>query len=585
MLYSLSELRFRLQFNWYAVYPLCVGQEMDSEDNFLTSGKHLARFVKKKLRNCSTTSSFNGKQCHSKRNCIDSCVLQTHLERHSFLPVRSIVTDIEPLNETLFGDADFDRETLAFCERQFPVENCRTEKFSISQGHSLNMMNETFEMYLYFAEVIFFEDPQMTLTELLLNAILSLQAIFIGLNIGKILVWLSVVLQKYQILKSSRIYNAFKFTVCLFGFAFHFFYLISSALNEDLILLEDYRNLRPVFLPDLIFCFKHHAQIDENRQLTSTYLEELTSDLNVSFFQKISVLNETLEEEFLDLTAEAIRTNKRANISLFYFLEDLKCFELEFEDIKNADYMNKLSEMLFVKIKFDEAAIRRYYNSNRFEVYFINQKAETEELNGIDRLEFAYAEESKRTIVVRQQLHVFKYEDRFDVLRNPLSLFYEPINLNDTTSYIQGIAKGFTNMQLNTRTLPLELGSNFVIDDELFDQYFRQIQNVTDYNAPRVIEFEREFYFTSYRVKSARLDDYDLRFHLMPLVSRTKLTNRESYSSMLINILNSLNIWTNFCVLDIHVYIQAMVHLFYRLYLLLVRFDVKLYRMKRSMAI
>ena len=517
-------------------------------------------------------------------NCIDSCALQKHLEQHHFLPAQEIVADIEQIrfNETRFENVKFERELLKLCEKEFVREICKTENFSISQGQSLNRINQTFEMPMYFAEFMFFENPEMTLQELLLNNLLSLQAILVGLNIEKILVWLFNALKKCGILGSSKFYSLFKFIVCLLGFSFHFYYLISCALNEDLILLEDFTNLRPVYLPNLIFCFEHKAQIDENRMLTSAYLEELTKNLNASFFEKILLLNETFEEEFFDPFDQT--TTRRAEISWFYFLERLKCAEFEFEDIKNENYMSRLGEMLFVKIKFNKEALLSYYGSRFFELYFINKQADTEEINGIDRLEFAYEQGSKRSIILRQVLHVFKYEDRFSFLRNSrnfLSLFYETVNLNDTTSYIRRISEGFSRLRLNTRTLPLELDSSFVIEDQLFDQYIQQIENETDYSAPRVINFEREIYFTSFVGKRTHLDDYDMKFHLVPLVARTKLTNRESYSSMVINILNTLNIWTNFCVLDIYLYIQTVFRLLYRFYLLLIQLDIKLYHKKK----
>ena len=104
----------------------------------------------------------------------------------------------------------------------------------------------------------------------------------------------------------------------------------------------------------------------------------------------------------------------------------------------------------------------------------------------------------------------------------------------------------------------------------LFDQYLYQIKNVTDFSSPRVLDFEREIYFVSVAEEHTnQLEGEDMRFYLNPFFTITKRTNRENHTKVIINVLNCLNFWFNFCVFNLYSYLQKFFGLSLKLYGLL----------------
>lgn len=110
----------------------------------------------------------------------------------------------------------------------------------------------------------------------------------------------------------------------------------------------------------------------------------------------------------------------------------------------------------------------------------------------------------------------------------------------------------------------------------MFDQYYLQFQNVTDFSSPRAINFERKIYFSNFVEGKTKLDDYDLHFYLNAVYTTTTMTNRENNSKVIINYLNCLNFWFNFCVLDIHLYVQKFFGLFLKFYDVMLILRIKL---------
>ena len=98
---------------------------------------------------------------------------------------------------------------------------------------------------------------------------------------------------------------------------------------------------------------------------------------------------------------------------------------------------------------------------------------------------------------------------------------------------------------------------------------------MTDFSSPPEKNLKREIYFSSFMEEQSDLDD-DLHFYLNTVFATTKTTNRENYSKVVINVLNCLNFWFNFCVFDIHLYIQRFFGLFLKLYEYLIVLKSKL---------
>src|SRR5699024_8856802 len=146
---------------------------------------------------------------------------------------------------------------------------------------------------------------------------------------------------------------------------------------------------------------------------------------------------------------------KLEKVHWFYF-RNLKCFEFEFKPIKNDRYTYLLSMFRLVCLKFNKDAILKYYNSNSsFDFYFVNKKPNTYELNGVDKitLDADHQNGTKQLISVDSYLVVFKQEDIFTYVKQPLSLVFETVNLNDTTEYLTELFKGARKLGLKTREI------------------------------------------------------------------------------------------------------------------------------------
>ena len=109
----------------------------------------------------------------------------------------------------------------------------------------------------------------------------------------------------------------------------------------------------------------------------------------------------------------------------------------------------------------------------------------------------------------------------------------------------------------------------------MFDQFYSQFKNLTDFNAPQVLNFERKIYFSNFIEEQSDLED-DLHFCLEPFYKIIKTTNRENYPKVVINVLNCLSFWFDFCIFDLQLYWQKLFGLFPKIYAFLLSLRSKL---------
>ena len=83
--------------------------------------------------------------------------------------------------------------------------------------------------------------------------------------------------------------------------------------------------------------------------------------------------------------------------------------------------------------------------------------------------------------------------DRFNWIKNPLSLFLEGNNLQDVDKYLENLFRNFKRVfSVKTLNLPLrEQHFKYELDNELFDQYYKQVQNLSDNSAPANLKLFR----------------------------------------------------------------------------------------------
>ena len=383
MLFSLSKLRLKAEFHWFVVIPLVITRQLSLQSEGLFLKQDFVKVTFRRKSNCLHYEELN-RNCSSRSTCIDQCILkrfrETHLNLTTFTVVEKGAINETDLTKTYFNNTD-DKQILVECRSKFTDKSCHTEYFHIKNSKPVDLKNERFVMDLYYSEFIVYDDPFITLRDLLLNNFLNFLSIFFGFNMGK----LFALLKKLNWVKFPKLYNWFKCLVCLLGFIFHCYVLVYHALYGDLIYIEEISMFKEIPIPNLIFCFKFDEEkIDPNQKLTYAYLDELTKDLNFNFFRNLSFLDENYEYNSVDQD-ELIKRNdllgKLEGLDRFYLI-NLKCFQFRFRPIENSRYLYLMKDLLFAKINFDKDAISKCHtfqkSNTSFEFYFINKKANTQ---------------------------------------------------------------------------------------------------------------------------------------------------------------------------------------------------------------
>lgn len=111
----------------------------------------------------------------------------------------------------------------------------------------------------------------------------------------------------------------------------------------------------------------------------------------------------------------------------------------------------------------------------------------------------------------------------------------------------------------NTLSLPLHYPNfNGAIDNQLFDQFYYLIQNITDYNLKPNLNYKRFFI----------LNFYDF---LTPSIPETPCFNL--YAKLIINLLNTLSLWLDHSILDLYVYVHIFI---FKFIIIMIRFLKKI---------
>lgn len=153
-----------------------------------------------------------------------------------------------------------------------------------------------------------------------------------------------------------------------------------------------------------------------------------------------------------------------------------------------------------------------------------------------------------------------RYEDKFNFLKSPLSLFYAT-NLNDANLYIRNLVQNFKKAHERvTFKLPIEK-ENFglQIDDEAFDEYVSKTQSVLDRSLPVCHNYRRDFAINHLKInldnrrgnRQQRKMSADITFFHIFFKKIIIATNDQSYATFILNVLNVLSIWFGLSVLEL----------------------------------
>ena len=389
--------------------------------------------------------------------------------------------------------------------------------------------------------------------------ILNVQSVLFGQNVFNLLMMVYYLLKIKLKVKGSKYYLFLIYLICLSGSIFHTFFILDQVANGKLIYFVYYNIETSMKMPEIIFCFDFdlsQRRINKNYKLTENYLDELSKEIEIeSVFEKVEYLNNK-SNEWISLETPNF-TNSEFKIEIFYFL-DKKCFKIQQDMEYDRAQFNLLENKNVVKINFN----RTFTHKKGLNIYFFTKISNTIQFSQLTNLVLFFLSDHYnhyRYIYFVNQKIVEQEYSLFNLVQNPFSLY----DKNDENSYFINLINDFEqNKKLRSLNLPLERKkSNKEIDDDLFEQHYKQIENMhqkstKNLNSQKLFitnNVRRKFYDYFY-------PDPDFRFELNFVKNRILITNEDNFFKLILNLLNVLSQWADLCILDLYVYVYYAYH-------------------------
>ena len=149
-------------------------------------------------------------------------------------------------------------------------------------------------------------------------------------------------------------------------------------------------------------------------------------------------------------------------------------------------------------------------------------------------------------------------------------MFYKESNLKDVNRYIRQLMTNFEQQfGLATLNLPLDQYNHRRIDDELFAQYYAQVQNVSDHSAPSNENYVREYAINFFDSPYTHQNGTYITYEFVWFRKVVSITNDLNYATLIVSLLNVISLWLDLCILELHVYLDQILKLFLAVHRLL----------------
>ena len=585
----LACLKFSLNVAYKELYLI------DKNKNF-TSGLvnfrgmlHHQRITKKFSKNSkkSTCRDYSNEQhCDSQKNCIDRCISTEFIKKHGSIPTNTVVNSKHLPSFLLDSGIKFnetvDKSIKKKCATEFNEFDCvevyfeettelvssKTEDLLTLKITSLNRveMESKFEKSKIFLDIV------------------SQASIFFGLNVTGALSSLFFVITQTLKLKLHKAYSVTIFFVAAIGFLSHNVLVFQSIIQNHLIENEFFEKPEKYIMPSPVFCFRFSKEdINENHRFTGKYLDDLTQDL--TFKQVFKSLDYHNKKEKIELEIGKLNSTKSSNfyadlnlILTHFYYAGLKCFKISLNVSYEEEDFYFLNDKNVLNLKLEKKFTEKKENS---QAYFFYQKADSNEIGGgftypIGKCGSRFLKYGKiiqlyYRYVIEFELFKMVREDKFELLKDPRNFFYEKIKLHDLSEYLNAMKKQFhDDYNLTTSDFLLDDYFGVEIDNELFEQYFKQIQNISDQTKFKSLNFEQNIPNVVTDVFHIDYFGPDFSFAFSPLARRVEITNNDNYTKIVVGFLNSLSLWLNVCILDMGAYVYQIFRLSLHLYYLLI---------------
>ena len=351
----------------------------------------------------------------------------------------------------------------------------------------------------------------------------------------------------------------------MLGSIYQTYYILNEIINEELDQSQHYELLETLKMPEIIFCFSfNESLIDMNHKLTGNYLDEITKDIRIeTVFDTIRYFDNNRKNEWITLKSNF--TGDQFRIEQF-FLSNEKCFKIILEMEYHRDQFHFFFESNVLEIFFNRKFINR--------VFFMTKPKNKIQFSKLIKLNFKYTNRFVKSVLISQELFELKYYDKFNFIKNPLSVFYGE---NDAAHYLSNLLNNFKRSfnHLRTLKLPLEENHHFSgeVDDDLFEQYYLQVQKIIDNYLSTDSNYQRLLAINYYLEENKYSQTPDFIFNLIFYKKVITITNRDNHIRLIINLLNILSIWFDLGVLDLHIYVHKIKFIFIFIHKLLLEIE------------
>ena len=508
----------------------------------------------------------------NRQSMIDSCINREYLRKHFSLTTSSVF-DQDVFSSYVLMNNHFnetiDEQIVNECEDRYRRSDCNANYF-VSGYNRARTYDDRFELNLYY-ELIRNVEQDPSKWKLTLN-LLNLESIFFGTNATKALTTCFAILRLvFRFKQHKRMFEHFVFVLCLVGFLNHIYIVYKDIVTNELTQSGFYSKNDTFTFPDLVFCFELDQEPDPNYKLTGSYLNDISKRLE-SRFRKLSYL---ANGTFVDLDPFSIDESNLFRFKIFIH-NDFKCLELSTDLVYYEGDFNFVNDPCALKVHLND----QFRIDDETNVYFLTKKQGSKQFNEIYKLELKcfLLMSSCRSFSVTLEVFDITYLDKFRHLKQPMSLFLEVNDVNNADRYLNKMQSFFrSNFNLSTRSVPFYMDDfDLEIDDELFEQYYLQIQNVSDAYLPKNLDNEFRTYNTYINPIDANLDAATFEFCPSFFIQRTIITNDDNYAKLIQNFLNTLSLWLNITLLDFDSYIIRSFTIFTFTHQILVSLKVKL---------
>ena len=516
-----------------------------------------------------------------KNKRIDRCINKLFLKEHSALPVHSVV-DKDDFGDEINGFKFKETTTTSIeriCREKAAREqsSCKTVRFEESMNRMIAHDNSSVRLNLNYEYSINKEIGQSFIKVVLY--ILNLESIFFKNNFASCLLFLLTALKHAVKLNWSngKIARFLVLSVCFLGFLVHNVFVFKGIIDGQLTQNGYFQPIHQFALPNVGFCFDLSGlKFDQNHKMTGGYLNSLTQEMRLANIVLVLLYFNRTHYNTVELKGgESNYSDSEITIRPLYLLDTFYCLEFQ------------------VNVKFDEDDF--YILANKFilHIYFKNsftlrtKKAylfyrESGQKEVGDLVEFAIGPDQRGNQPIYEiVLELIKVErnDEFEDLKDPRRLFFGKRRTTDVNDYLNEMQAKFSSGNLKNFTtnefLLEQADFDKEIDNNLFQQFFLQVMNVTDHQRPASLNYK----LTHTNFYSKRIDlniNTYFQFTVLPISKRVEISNEDNFAKLIQNLLNTLSLWLNISISDLVVHLNWTLNLLLKPYYLLVTARAKL---------